>query len=181
MKVLVVGHGPSYKDYEFIKSFDGLILSVDVSTPDLINNDIIPDYELFGEISEGIKMIMDECLPIWPKKVRDKMTVVHRDQIITAIPNRIKMYKMKSTIYNASKYGDLTSLNNVGLYAIAFADDIIKPDEIHLIGLDYKGVDNAGNDLSESWIESAKQYLNKKTSSTSIVDHSNGNFPNYFS
>ena len=48
-KVLVIGHGKSYKDYEFIRNFKGLLLSVDATTPDLLNADFISDFRLLLE------------------------------------------------------------------------------------------------------------------------------------
>ena len=54
MKVLIVGNGESYNDYDFIRNFDGKILSVDVSTADLIKHDIIPDYQLWSSLYKKV-------------------------------------------------------------------------------------------------------------------------------
>jgi len=63
VKVLVVGHGPSYNNYEFIQNFDGKILSADISAVDLINHGIIPDYQLFVESQDGVVDVIDEFFP----------------------------------------------------------------------------------------------------------------------
>ena len=172
MKVLVVGHGPSYNDYDYIKNFDGLILCVDKSTPDLINHGIIPDYMLWWEINEGVKNIIDLCLPIYPKKVRDKMVVIYRFNMWDMFVDRIKRYRMKWEIFNDKLP------NNVGLYSIVFADKILKADEIHLIGLDYGGTKEYGDDVYTAWIDETRAYLKSRTAKGKIIDHSNGNFPN---
>ena len=65
----------------------------------------------------------------------------------------------------------------MGLYGIGYADDVLKADEIHLIGLDYKGLDNGGNNYTEIWIAETKKYLKKRTGTGIIIDHSNGDFP----
>lgn len=170
-KVLIIGHGPSYNDYDFIRSFDGLILGVDKSTPDLINHGIIPDYMLWYEINEGVKNMIDSCLPIYPKKVRDKMVVVYRFNMWDMFVDRVKRYRMKWEIFN-----DKLS-NNVGLYSVIFADHL-KADEIHLIGLDYGGTNEYDDDMYNSWIDKTTLYLKTRTVKGKIIDHSNGNFPN---
>ena len=83
-KVLIVGHGPSYNDYEFIRNFDGLILSVDVSTKDLVDNGIIPDYMLWSEVKEYIEEYGVEFMPesFNEPEIRNKIKVVYRTKAI---------------------------------------------------------------------------------------------------
>ncbi len=172
MKVLVVGHGPSYKNYEFIRNFDGLILCTDVSAADLIENKIIPDYFLMSELHEGIVNYIDTMIPYdWVEEyqIRKKMKVIHQPRLIHTVTSRLGRMKMTMEVFDAGH-------TNVGLYAIKYADSVIKPDEIHLIGLDYNGLDYDGNDFSELWVKQAREYLRLRKG-CKIIDHSGGNFP----
>jgi hypothetical protein len=181
----VVGHGPSYRDYDFIKNFDGLILSVDITTTDLIEHDIIPNYHLYGETQKSVKAHLHKFMPDYYKedRIKDKMTVIYREETTDCLPYRIDLLGLKSQIFNAERYGNANAINNVGLYSIIFADEILKPDEIHLIGLDYSGGEYVTKEDLDVWInamiESTYHYYRNKSSNIPIIDHSNGNFPPY--
>jgi len=180
VKALVIGHGSSYRDYDYIRNFDGPLLCVDVSTLDLIAHDIIPDYQLWSETQEGIKNTFDINLPFAfaYKKIREKMTIVYRVQILTAFVNKVSRFQLKYIVFNAEKYGNTNAINNVGLYSIVFADEVLHADEVHLIGLDFKGSDYS-KPVYDSWIASTLHYYNNKTSNCKIIDHSGGDFPKY--
>ncbi len=181
MKCLVVGHGPSYKDYDYIRNFDGIIVCCDISTHDLVENNIVPDYMCFFETQKAIRHNLYEWIPdsFRDDMVRDKMTLIYRLPITGALTYRIEMMKLKWDIFELNEYGDFhaDNINNVGLYSIAFATDILKSNEIHLIGMEYRGMDNQGNNCSKKWIESAIWYLNNRKLTPNIIDHSNGDFP----
>jgi len=181
VKCLVVGHGPSYRNYEFIRNFDGLILSVDICAKDLIENEIIPDYQLFSETHETITKNVSEWISgeFIDDKIRNKMTVVHRSYAIPAMYNRVGRMKLKSIIFDADRYGNATSVNNVGLYSIVFACDVLNASEVHIIGLDYGNSDEYKQSLYDGWIASTYHYYRNKPNKTPIIDHSGGNFPPY--
>ena len=179
MKVLVIGHGPSYRDYDYIRNFNGVLLCVDISAKDLIEHDIIPDYQLFSETHETITKNVTEWMPQSFLDIRHKMTIVHRSQSIPAMYNRVGRLKMKSIIFDAEKYGNATSISNVGLYSIVFADEVLHADEIHLIGLDYCGPEY-DQSVYDGMIASTLHYYRNKTSNCKIIDHSGGDFPQQY-
>ena len=184
VKCLVIGNGPSKKDYEFIKNFEGIILCVDVTAREIIDIGVIPDYQLFSETHETIWKYVLEWLPdnFLDTKIRKNMTVVHRSNVVPGMYNRIGRVKLKSIVFDTDRYGNENAINNVGLYSVVFADEYLKADECYLIGLDYGGWDDLLNrdypkELVQNMINSAKHYLNNKTSDMKIIDHSKGNFP----
>ena len=172
-RVLVVGHGPSFRDFEFIRNFDGLILSVDFSGKELVENGIIPDYILFSEINEGVINFTDHTLP--PMYTGMPITFVHKKDMIRPVIELMDSLKLKREIfiplYTTAHLADA----NVGLYSIAYAQMMLFADEIHLIGMDYKGKDSGGHDYSDIWIRKTKHYMSIKR--PNIIDHSGGNFP----
>ncbi len=183
--VLCVGHGPSYNDYNFIKKFDGKILSVDVSTTDLIDNGIIPDYMTYAETGHTVIRDLHTFMPeeyFRRKEVRDKITIVYKKDKMTYIfIDRVRKYDLEEFhfhgIYGAGRNHRAQA---VGLYTIAFADKILNADKIHLIGFDYKGLDNSGVDMCDTWIEKTIHYLKSRRNYGStgvIIDHSKGDFP----
>ena len=172
----MIGHGPSYQDYDFIRNFDGVLLCVDISAKDLIEHNIIPNYQLFSETHETITKYVTEWMPSTFLDVRNKMTVVHRSQTIPAMYNRVGRLKLKSIIFNAEKYGNTNAINNVGLYSIVFADEILHADEIHLIGLDHRGTEYL-SPIYDGWVASAQHYFRNKDTASRIIDHSGGDFP----
>jgi len=178
--VLCVGHGPSRTDWDFIRKFEGLLLSVDATTPDLLANDIIPHYTLYSETHKGVWKNLHQFLPVEPEDlhITKKIQIVHRVKCRPVLPIRAGILKINCIIFNGiqtpnSKY----PTQAVGLYTIAFADMVLKPSEVHLIGYDYIGLDNSGRDLTEDWIRDTKTYLSLRNSSIPIIDHSGGAFP----
>ena len=77
--------------------------------------------------------------------------IVYKDTKMTYIfAERLKELGLKSKGFDG-RYGVVKNhiTQAVGLYTIAFADMILRADEIHLIGYDYKGLDNDGRDMCE--------------------------------
>ena len=172
--VLIVGHGPSYKDFDFIKNFDGLILCVDVSTNDLIENEIMPDFTIWCEINEWVKK---KVLELLGEKLRgSNTTAVFRNNTVVELKNRCKSLGLTYVTFNAIYKKDKRATKNVGLYSIAFADMVLKADNIHLIGLEYKG-DEYTKDMFGAWIDETKHYFHNTDFKSKIIDHSDGNFP----
>ncbi len=179
-KVLVVGHGPSYKDYDFIRKFEGDILSVDATTPDLLANGIVPNYTMYSETHKSVWFNLNKFLPVKPEDlyITKKMKIVHRTRCRPVLMLKAGRLKMECILFDGfpspdSKY----PTQAVGLYGICFADMRLKPKEIHLIGFDYIGLDNSGNDMTEEWIRLTKHYLDIRNSGIPITDHSGGAFP----
>jgi len=50
-KILIVGNGPSKKNLDLIRDFEGNIIAVDSVTQELIDNGIMPDYVTWLEVS----------------------------------------------------------------------------------------------------------------------------------
>ena len=171
-KVLVVGHGPSFRDFEYIRDFDGLILSVDFSGKELVEHGIIPDYILFSEINEGVVNFLDHTLP----GIYDglNITFIHKKEMQTPVQKLMDNRGLRRRIFHPN-YNGKQADGNVGLYSIAYAHMVLNANEIHLIGMDYRGKDSGGHDYSKIWIEQAKDYL--KFCKPNIIDHSNGDFP----
>jgi len=180
-KVLCVGHGPSRTDWKFIRNFDGPILSVDVSTTELYAEEIYPDYSIYGETGHTVIRNLVHFMPDYMKynNFNETIIVYKTIDIVCLLPQRIKELKLKWKGFDGL-YG--TGKNHTtqpsGLYAIAFADKILNAREVHLIGYDYKGLDNDGRDMCETWEERTIHYLKSRGEDAGvIVDHSGGNFP----
>ena len=179
MKVLCVGHGPSRNNRELIKNFDGLILSVDASTRELLRDGIIPDYSLYSETGHTIIRNLEYFMP---ESMADKgITVIFKqEKMIHIFEERLKELNIKYEGFSG-KYGVVGNHTTqaVGLYTIAYADKL-KADEIHLIGYDYKGLDNDGRDMCDTWKQKTIHYLLSRRNAGYtgvIIDHSKGNFP----
>jgi len=172
-RVLVVGHGPSFRDFEYIRNFDGMILAVDFSGKELVENGIIPDYILFSEISEGIMDFVDHTLPMM--YVGMPIKFIHRESISPQVQRRMDEMKLQHSVFIPQYTPEHLAVGNVGLYSIAFAQLVLYANEIHLIGMDYRGPDSGGRDYSKEWIKQAKHYLARRN--PNIIDHSNGDFP----
>ena len=182
MKVLVIGHGKSYQDYDFIRNFDGKLLSVDATTGDLMENGIIPDYHLYSETQKNVKHYHEKLMPekyFKTPEVWNKITVIYRSNVTPTLINKIGRYKLKGETFDVTSGTESQDYTTqaVGLYSIAYADMVLKPNEIHLIGFDYIGLDNSGNDMNEQWIETTKHYLERRNNDIPIIDHSGGAFP----
>ena len=177
----MIGHGKSYREnYTFIKEFDGLLLSVDATTPDLLDHNIIPDYTLYSETQHTVRSNNHIFMPerhFTRPDVYNKITAVYRHNMTPTLVNRCGRFKVKSIIFDA-KFGEHEEYTTqaVGLYSIAFADTL-NINEIHLIGFDYIGLDNSGNDMTEQWIEETRLYIRRRLNDSKIIDHSGGDFP----
>jgi len=180
-RALCVGHGPSRKDWDFIRNFDGPIISVDASITDLYSNEIFPDYGLWAETGHTVIRNLVHYLPDYMKyDYFRKIIIVYKNRKMTYLfAQRIKELKLKSMGFDGF-YGNGKNhiTQAVGLYAIAFADMILQATDVHLIGYDYKGLDNDGRDMCETWKERTLHYLKSRGEDAGvIVDHSGGNFP----
>lgn len=179
-KVLCIGHGPSRYDRDIIEDFDGLLLSVDASTTELFDDGIIPDYSLYSETGHTVIRNLEYFMPDYMSKYDVK--IVYKDTKMTYIfAERLKELGLKSKGFDG-RYGVVKNhiTQAVGLYTIAFADMILRSDEIHLIGYDYKGIDNDGRDMCETWKLRTIHYLKSRRNAgynARIIDHSGGNFP----
>ena len=174
MKALVVGHGPSHSNIDFIKKFDGIIISCDRTARDMVSNGIIPDYITFHEIqNDWVKEVL-EFLPDSFSKI--KSTVIYRagPTDFTIVEERASKLGLKSSNFEVDSY-----VNNVGLYSVIFAIKALGIKELHLIGLDHVGGKQHENIpyspfIFDEWVETFRQYLTVVHPICDIIDHSNG-------
>ena len=164
-KILVIGNGPSKKNLELIRDFDGKIISVDSVTQELIDNGIMPDYMTWFEVTWV--EVQDLILSLLPNL---KNTIlVHRREECPRVFNEASKYGIPTKPFGMPAY-----VNNVGLFSIIFAQKVLHCKELHLIGLDHKG-----NDYPQSWFDSMINEFNKYIATeaepdSKIIDHSDG-------
>ena len=168
VKALVVGNGPTHHNIDFIKSFDGTIISCDIVARDMVNSGIIPDYITFSETKEGLVEKAHVYLPKSFSKI--PTTVVFRLHSIDLIRKRAATLELNWLAFNVESY-----VNNVGLFSVMFAIKHLKVEELHLIGLEHKWYegDDANREKYQNWIKTFKKYLSTKPN-CKIIDHSNG-------
>ena len=173
-KVLVVGNGPSKTNYEFINNFDGTVLCVDMVGKEIMEHGRVPDYVLFSEINEGVIKYTDQTLP--KEYIGKDITIIHLSSMKKTVIKMMDDMGLKHETFLPQYTTSHQATGNVGLYSVAYADLILHADEIHIIGLDYKGPDHIGRDWSKVWIWDAKHYVGTRKLNN-IIDHSGGNFP----
>ena len=173
MKALVVGSGPSHNNMEFIKNFDGIIISCDRTARDLVAYGITPDYITYSETQDDLFKVVLEFLPDSFSKLNT--TLVHRSSAggHSLVGDRAEKLGLKALVFESESY-----VNNVGLYSIVFAVQSLEVRELHLIGLDHKGGrQNDGTlyplDTFEDWVEAYKKFIYTKPE-CDIIDHSEG-------
>jgi len=182
-RALCVGHGPSRKDWNYIRNFDGPIISVDASVTELYAEQIFPDYAVYAETGHTVIRNLVHFMPDYMKYDGfNKIIIVYKKrQMVYLFTERINELKLKSMGFDGYYgHGKNHQTQAVGLYAIAFADMVLGAIDVHLIGYDYKGLDNDGRDMCEVWKERTIHYLKTRLScgyEGVIVDHSGGDFP----
>ena len=164
-KILVVGNGPSHKDIDFIKNFDGKIIGVDAVTRELIDNGIMPDYVAWFEVTWV--EVQDLIISLLPN-LKDSI-LVHRWEECPRVFDEADKYGIHRMPFAMPSY-----INNVGLFSLAFSEQILQYKEIHLIGLDHQG-----DDYPQSWFDSMINEFNKYMATetkpdSKIIDHSEG-------
>lgn len=164
-KVLIVGNGPSHKDIDFIRNFDGTIIGVDSVTQELLDNGIQPTYVTWFEVTPPeVQVLISKLLPNL-----EGTTLVHRHEECKRLYDEASRYRVKRFPFQMPSY-----VNNVGLFSLVFAQKVLHCKEIHMIGMDHQG-----EDYQQSWFDSMIGEFNKYMSTeaepdSKIIDHSNG-------
>ena len=183
-RALCVGHGPSCNDHDFIRNFDGIIVCVDATTHELIEDGIIPDYMVYCETGHTIIRELEYFMPDYfgTGDIKTKMKIVYnKDKMTYVFKDRLRDLGIRNEWWNG-KYGNgrNNAVQSVGLYALGFCDYKLGVKEVHLIGFDYRGLDYMGNDMTVSWKERTIHYLKGRRNAlitSKIIDHSGGDFP----
>jgi len=180
MKALVVGNGPSKQDIDFIKNFDGLIMSVEVATPYLLEHGITPDYIGFLEVT-GLKHqkfvvdLMPKLAKLQAPHIRN-IRIVYRDEEAPILKAGRTKYNVGIQPFQPPAY-----LGNVGLLCICFLQRNVRPEEVHLIGMEHKG-DEYKEWHFLRWLHEFKKYVWTEPDFTdNIIDHSNGRIGEWLS
>jgi len=162
--ILIVGGGVSRKETSFIGEFKGKIMATDVATHELLDKDIMPDYVTWLETDDvNVEFLVISIIP----RLRGTL-VVHRQR---QCPRVIK----EATKHNIHLRGfsPPTYVNNVGLFSLVFAQQVLHCKDIHLIGMEHWGdpySDNWYNDMLNAF---SRYMTNEQDESSKITDHSN--------
>ena len=166
MKALVVGNGPSRFKVEYIRDFDGIIISCDKTARHLVKNGIIPDYITFSETREGL---IETALNFMPDHFANQdSVVVFRNSCHPIISETAKKLNLSTLIFEIHPN---TYINNVGLYSVVFAIEDLKVRELHIIGMEMKGADYTKEEF-QNWISSYSKYMRENPTECNILDHS---------
>lgn len=150
MKVLVVGAGPSV-DYDYIRSFDGVIVCVDRILKSLLAEQIEPDYCVTYEkgFANSSELVIDRCFVIFFEnipKIRTKF--IHSPSSHPDIVQNLIKDGRDVSIFEPKLF---RAVNNVGLFGFLFACDELKADKIHLIGFDHLKTDDPNRVIKCQW------------------------------
>lgn len=153
----MIGGGGSFLDnLDYARNFDGKIFATDIIAMDLIKNGIIPDYIGTYEISEGI---MTETFDMELSNYSKHFTVYWNVCAKNELRRRLSGLRFKH-IPISLKY---KFINNVGLFCVYVAKEILKADEIHLIAMDHEGKGAKNQEYPEEyyqvWVQGFKDYM----------------------
>ena len=133
--VLVVGNGPSlYLSFEKIRNFKGTVVSLDINFDKLMNDKIIPDYLVTLEVFVRPSMFHPDNLDNSKHKTKVIGSAMTHDSIL----NMAKAHGMKNERYILREE---PRLSNAGMFAVAWAQEALKPDKIFLIGFEHDGLE----------------------------------------
>jgi len=165
MKLLIVGNGPSKKNIDLIKNFDGEIMAVDSVTAELIEKGVMPDYVSWLEVASiPTGNIVMNVIP----KLKGSI-LVHRRETCVRVIDECAKYGIRMKGFGPPAY-----VNNVGLFSIVFAQQSLHCKEIHLIGLDYGGT-KIHNPVYGDMIGSFETYMaGEQDEECKMTDHSGG-------
>lgn len=170
-KCLVVGAGPSFEDkLDYIRSFDGVVLVVEVRNKRLIEEGIVPDYIVTMEKDHGV---LPQEFGEWLIPYRDRITVVHRDNPVRDLLCKFEGLELKTYEFD----GRRLHCNNVGLYTVLFAVRVLESKEVHLVGMDHDGeikgaTNQQGRKLCDEWTAAFRRFVDKKPEDVRIINDS---------
>lgn len=163
MNLLIIGRGESYKQVEFIKNFDGKIIACDSVVHEMIDKGIMPNYVTWLETSDtNVEWLVLSTL----HRLKNS-TLVYRYGAIPRVAEEAAKHKIHIKSFQPPTY-----VNNVGLFSIIFAQQVLHCKEIHLIGMEHRG-----GDYSENWfsdmIGAFSRFWPDRDKGCEIIDHSN--------
>jgi len=165
LKILIVGNGPSHKDTDFIKNFDGKIIAVESVAQELIDNGVMPDYITWFEVTP--KLVQDLVMSLLPN-LKNCM-LVHRNEECKRVYDEADKYVIHRIPFSMPSY-----VNNVGLFSIVFAQKVLRVKETHLIGLEHQG-DDRPQERFDSMINEFNKYMaTEQVNDSKLIDHSKG-------
>ncbi len=134
--VLVVGNGPSlYHNFEQIRNFKGTVVSLDINFDKLMNEKIIPDYVVTLEVFvRPTPMFHPDNLD----NAKDKTKLIGSAMTHQSIFNMANAHGMKNEKYILREE---PRLSNAGMFAVAWANEALKPDKIFLVGFEHDGLE----------------------------------------
>lgn len=134
--VLVVGHGPSFRDYlDDIRNWKYTLVATDVCLEDLINADITPDYVVTSESSRA-------TCPLYRYDVENlkgrNVQVIHSSITRNDV---IEKYVNAEIPIRRFDFEEEVRCSNVGLFALNFAVHELKADKIAIVGFEHTGTE----------------------------------------
>jgi len=164
-KVLIVGNGPSKRNLEFIRNFDGIIITTDTATKSILDANITPDYMSMLEVTP--KVMQDMAVNLMPRLGKTKF--VYRREEVPRIIEAAKKYNVRLVPFEMPSY-----VNNAGLFSIVFAQKKLRTKEIHLIGFEHEG-GKYPQHIYDSWVVEFNKYIcTESEKDCKLIDHSNG-------
>lgn len=161
-KVLVIGAGPSmYKKIDFARSFNGDIVVCDVIAEYLLEDGIKANYITTYEIQEGIELAFFD-----PSLAKYGCTVVYNWKALPKLKNHLKKHGFKSTSFQSYRW---ERVNNVGLLGVRFAREVLKADEIYLIGFDHVGTQYTSRTYQD-WLTCFEYFLTDEKDNCKIIN-----------
>lgn len=134
--VLVVGHGPSFKnDMEGIRRWKHIMVATDACLKDLLEEDIIPDYVVTSEASRQTCYLWGfEFDRIKKHDIKVIHSSITRNDVIEPAQKAgvdIKQFKFVEEV----------RCSNVGLFALNFCVHELKADKIFMVGMEHNGTE----------------------------------------
>ena len=134
--VLVVGHGPSFKnDMEGIRRWKHTIVATDACLKDLLDEGIIPDYVVTSEASRQTCYLWGfEFDRIKKHDIKVIHSSITRNDVIEPAQKAgvdIKQFKFVEEV----------RCSNVGLFALNFCVHELKADKIFMVGMEHNGTE----------------------------------------
>lgn len=136
--VLVIGHGPSFKnDMEGIRNWKYTTVATDACLKDLLENDIIPDYVVTSEASRQTCYLWNFDFPLLAEK---GIKVIHSS--ITR--NDVLEPAQKAGVdIRRFDFDEEVRCSNVGLFAINYCIHELKADKVFMVGMEHNGTEYA--------------------------------------
>lgn len=130
--ILIVGAGPSSKDYDAIRKWDGKIACVDVMFNTLCNNNIKVDYIIILEVGIRPALFEDTYL----EQCGGTTSFVFSSNVHGSLPTYAERFNSHFTRW---KTHEECRTSNVGLFSVVYAKKCLNHDKIFIIGFEHTG------------------------------------------